>query len=241
MAELKWGFRVPFGEPVIGEEEIDAVVSVMRSGRLTEGPNVAQFEEEFRDFVGGGMAVAVSSCTAALHLAWMSLGVGPGQRVVVPALTHAATAQAVLATGADIVLCDVRPDGNLDPLKLREVLKPDVTGISVVHFLSGAADVAAIREAAGNRHVVEDCALAVGTRKHGRHVGLFGDVGAFSFYPAKHITTGEGGIVLTRSPERAEEIRLLRAFGKTMSADKEFDVKAFGINYRMNEICCLRS
>lgn len=225
---VTWGMRAPFARHMIGHAERRAVDEVLRQQRLTEGPKTVEFEEGFRDFCGGGAAVAVSSCTAALHLCWLALGIGRDDVIAMPALTHAATAHAIEATGAAIALVDSLPDGNIDPAGM-----PECSGACVVHFLGSPAPVAAIADIV--RPVVEDCALALGTTVADRHVGLVGDAGAFSFYPAKHITTGEGGMVLTTSNDLFARVRKMRAFGKHVE-NRDFDVLSFGLNYRMSEI-----
>ena len=233
MTELEWGARVPFAKPIIGKAEIGAVIAVLSQSILTEGSKTAAFEEAFRDYTGG-MAVAVSSCTAALHLSWMALGIGPGDVVIVPALTHAATAHAVLATGARIRICDVGADGNISAETLNKAMDIDISAVCVVHFLGKPVHMPAIMEIAGSKPVVEDCALSLGAKIGDRHVGLFGHTGCFSFYPAKHITTGEGGMVLTTSMSLVKKLRKMRAFGKI--TDPEFDIIMPGLNYRMGEI-----
>ena len=173
------------------------------------------------------MAVAVSSCMAALHLACTSLGVR-GKRIAIPALTHPATAHAVEMSGGIPVFVDVGEDGNLIVGNL-----PDVEGFFPVHFLGRPVtiDTLQVDRKENEWIIVEDCALALGSVLHGRHVGLWGDVGCFSFYPVKHITTGEGGMFVTRHPDLAEKARRQRAFGFKNGLCIEL-----GFNYRMTEI-----
>lgn len=203
--------------------------------RLTNGGMVIQFEEAFQAAVGGGTAVAVSSCTAALHLACLAL-FEPGDEVIVPALTHVSTAHAVEAMGGRPVFVDVSPNGNIDPEAVKAALTPKTKGIMAVHYLGQPVDMDGLRQIKWDHglKIVEDCALALGAADdNGNHVGFLGDGGCFSFYPVKHITTCEGGMFITRSPELAEKIKLRRSFGQ---AERMGDVTALGLNYRMTEI-----
>ena len=240
--------HVSFNRPLIGDEERKAVNEVLKGKILTNGGQVRAFEEAFQEFVGGGMAVAVSSCTAALHLACLALKIGPGDEVIVPALTHVATAHAVELTGATCRFVDVHPEsGNLDPDLLGPVSKK-TKAIIVVHFLGRPGYMRSILAVARERGlaVIEDCAHALGATHNDVHVGLIGDVGCFSFYPCKHVTTGEGGMLLTRRPEIAEAARELREFGKRefpVAGDLRqwqkiynYDFVGIGLNYRMTEV-----
>ena len=239
---------VPFSRPLIGDEERAAVDEVLRGSILTNGGRVRAFEEAFQDFAGGGMAVAVSSCTAALHMSCLALGIGPGDEVIVPALTHVATANAVELTGASCRFVDSHQEsGNLDP-DLLEPISKNTKAIIVVHFLGRPGYMRSVLAIARkhNLAVIEDCAHALGAHHNDIHVGLIGDVGCFSFYPCKNITTGEGGMLLTRRPEIAERARELREFGKReypVTGDlrswqkiHNYDFASVGLNYRMTEI-----
>jgi dTDP-4-amino-4,6-dideoxygalactose transaminase len=237
--------QIPFGRPWITDDERQAVLRVLDGPILTHGPECKAFEEEFARFLGDGAhCVTVSSCMAALHLAYLQLGIGPGDEVVVPAQTHTATAHAVEWVGATPVFVDCDPQtGNITAEAIVRAVTPRTRAISVVHFVGIPCDMPPIVALARERglKIVEDCALAVGARVDGRHVGLFGDVGCFSFYPAKHITTGEGGMVVSRHPEVAASIGTLRAFGvdrthAQRSVPGMYDVPTLGLNYRMSEI-----
>jgi dTDP-4-amino-4,6-dideoxygalactose transaminase len=203
-----------------------------------------KFEEDFAAFVGAPHAVSVSSCTAGMHLVWFTLGLGAGDEVIVPAQTHAATAHAVELTGARAVFVDVeRNTGNIDIAALEAAITPRTRGVAPVHFLGVPVDMSRLVEIARRRglFVLEDCALAFGTRLGGTHAGLFGDVGVFSFYPVKHITTAEGGMIVTRDPDLAARLKLRKAFGVDRShAERKipgtYDVVALGFNYRMSEL-----
>ena len=228
---------VRFGHPILGAPELDGIADVLARRRLTQGGRVKQFEERFQDYVGGGRAVAVSSCMAALHLFWLAKGIGPGDEVIVPALTHVATAHAVAITGARPVFVDCHPEfGNMDQRAIEAAITPRTKGICVVHYLGIAGYMKSVAEVATryNLPLLEDCALALGTIHDGsgKHVGLIGDAGCFSFHPVKAITTGEGGILLTKHAGLGEEVARLRSFG----LDDNLDSHAIGLNYRMTEM-----
>lgn len=237
--------EIPFGRPMIGPEEKAAVARVLDGPTLTHGPLVKEFERAFADFTGAPFAVATASCTASLHLAYFHLGIGPGDEVIVPAETHVATAHAVELVGAKPVFVDAEArTGNIDIDAIEERITERTRALSVVHYLGMPADMARVMEIA-ERHdlfVVEDCALAMGTRLDGTHAGLFGDVGCFSFYPVKHITTAEGGMTITRRDDVAAHASTQRAFGidRNIVAERKipgtYDVQGLGFNYRLNEL-----
>ena len=236
---------IPFARPWITDLEREAVLEVLQGDILTHGPQNKAFEVEFADFMGGDIyCVAVSSCMAALHLTYWQLGVGPGDEVLVPAQTHVATAHAVEVVGARAVFVDCEPrTGNIDPTKLEEKITQRTKAISLVHFLGIPCQMDAIM-AVAERHdlkVVEDCALAVGARYKGQHVGSIGDAGCFSFYPVKHITTGDGGMFVSRHQEFALKVAKARAFGVDRSFSERtipgmYDAPTLGVNYRMSDI-----
>ena len=236
---------IPFGKPLIEEAERRAVADVLEGTTLTHGPRVKEFEQAFAEFTGAPHAIATATCAASLHLAYMGLGIGPGDEVMVPAQTHVAMAHAVEACGAKPVFVDAEPaTGNVD-LDLLESLVTDATrAISVVHYLGLPVDMERVLEIARKRDlfVVEDCAIALGARFDGTHVGLHGDIGCFSFYPVKHIRTGEGGMVITTRDDVAEQVSKQRAFGidKSVLADRRhtgaYDIDMLGLNYRLGEI-----
>lgn len=236
--------NIPFGKPMIGEEERAAVGAVLGGTQLVHGPRAKAFEADFAAFCGGGRAISVASCTAGLHLAYFEMGIGPGDEVIVPAQTHVATAHAVELMRGTCVFADADPKtGNIDPDAVAALVTPRTRAISVVHYLGLPADMAAIN-AIARKHglvVVEDCALAIGSSLDGVHCGLLGDIGCFSFYPVKHITTAEGGMALTRHPEKAARIERMKAFGLDRTVTERaipgvYDVVQLGFNYRMNEL-----
>ena len=237
--------QIAFARPWITDEDRKAVVEVLEGHILTHGPQCKEFEREFAAFLGeGAYCVTVSSCMAALHLSYLHFGIGPGDEVIVPAQTHAAAAHAVEWVGATPVFvdCDLQT-GNLTAKGIEEAITPRTKAISVVHFTGIPCDMPAIM-AVATRHglkVVEDCAIALGARYDGRHVGLFGDAGCFSFYPVKHMTTGEGGMFVSRHEAVAQAVNRLRAFGVDRTHSERtlpgmYDVPGLGLNYRMSEM-----
>ena len=236
---------VPFARPWIADADRGAVARVLDGHILTHGPECAAFETEFaRMLAPDAHAVSVSSCMAALHLAYLAFGIGQGDEVIVPAETHVATAHAVEWVGATPVFVDCHPaTGNVTAETVAAAITPRTRAISLVHFLGIPCDMPAIM-AVAERHglrVIEDCALAVGARLGDRHVGLFGDAGCFSFYPTKHLTTAEGGMFVTRHRDVAERVARLRAFGVDRSHGERprpgmYDVPTLGLNYRMSEL-----
>lgn len=237
--------EIPFGRPWITDDERNAVLEVLDGPILTHGPQSKSFEEEFSVFVGDGAhCVSVACATAALHLAYLCFGVGPGDEVIVPAMTHAATAHAVEIVGAKPVFVDCEPaTGNLTADQVAAAITSHTKVISLVHFVGIPCEMDKIMALADRHHlrVVEDCAIALGTRYQGKHVGLFGDVGCFSFYPVKQITTGEGGMFISRHPEIAEHVAHVRALGVDRTHTERaipgmYDVTMLGLNYRMSEI-----
>jgi perosamine synthetase len=235
---------IAFGAPMIGEEERAAVLDVLSGPILVHGPRAARFEEEFAAYVGAPHAVTVSSCTAGMHLVWFTVGIGPGDEVIVPAQTHVATAHAVELTGARPVFIDAEMiSGNIDVAAIERAITPRTRGITVVHFLGMPVDMVPVMALAKRfgLFVLEDCALAIGTRLDGVHAGLHGDAGVFSFYPVKHMTTAEGGMIITGDADLAARLKLRKAFGVDRAHGERkipgtYDVVALGLNYRMNEL-----
>ena len=238
---------IPFGRPWIDHAERDAVADVLNGPILTHGPRCAAFEAAFADFIGGGCCcVAVSSCMAALHLSYLDLGIGPGDEVIVPAMTHVATAHAVELVGATPVFADCRTaDGNVDADVIEGLITERTKAVSTVHFQGIPCDMPAIQLIADKYDlaIVEDCALAVGARHQstGRHVGTFGGTGCFSFYPIKHIAIGEGGMLVTTDEALADRVRKKQGFGidrdhTQRATPGQYDVTMLGLNYRMTEM-----
>jgi dTDP-4-amino-4,6-dideoxygalactose transaminase len=238
---------IPISRPFIGEEELAAVQEPLRDGWVVQGPRVAAFEEKFASFCEVEHAVATSSCTTALHLAVSALGARHGDEVIVPAFTWISTANVVVYNGATPIFCDVELESfNLDVSGLSSLVGERTVGIIPVHLFGRAANMPVVNRiaAAAGLWVVEDAACALGTRVGGRHVGSFGDAGCFSFHPRKSITTGEGGMIVTKDERLAALTRSLRDHGASRSDHARHtepgsfrlaDYENLGFNYRMTD------
>jgi dTDP-4-amino-4,6-dideoxygalactose transaminase len=242
---------LPFARPDISEAEIAAVTQALRSGWVTTGPKTREFEQAFTDYLGGNglQSIAVNSATAGLHLALEALGIGPGDEVIAPTLTFTATVEVVRYLGADPVLVDVDPVTlNIDPDAIRAAITPRTKAIMPVHYAGLACrmdEILAIAHEHGLK-VVEDAAHALPTTWKGQLVGqLQSDVTVFSFYANKTITTGEGGMAVTRHPALAERMRVMRLHGMSRDAFDRFSAKtpawyyeivAPGFKYNMTDI-----
>ncbi|MET0982199.1 MAG: DegT/DnrJ/EryC1/StrS family aminotransferase [Telluria sp.] len=250
LAETAAPVFLPFALPDIGEEEIAAVVACLRSGWVTTGPAARRFEAAFRDYLGADVqAISVNSATAGLHLALESLGLKPGDEVIVPTLTFTATAEVVRYLGAQPVLVDVDAATlNMSPAAVEAAITPRTRAIVPVHYAGMACDMDALL-ALARRHglrVVEDAAHAFPTRHRGRLVGtLDSDITVFSFYANKTMTTGEGGMVVVRDPDLARRIRLMRLHGISQDAFDRYvsrtpawfyEVVAAGFKYNLTDI-----
>ena len=236
--------EIPFARPYIGDAEKSAVADVLDGHVFVHGHRTTNFEDKFAQWCGSNKSVAVSSCTAGLHLAYFHLGIGPGDEVIVPAMTHVATAHAVEYMGAKPIFVDAEPDtGNIDLSQIESKITERTKALSVVHYLGMPVNMDLINKIAlkYNLFVVEDAALAFGTKFKGIHAGLLGDLGVFSMYPVKHITTLEGGMILSKHKDVLNTVSSQRAFGvdRTHSERKipgDYDVNILGFNYRMNEL-----
>lgn len=236
-----------FGSPPIQEPEIAEVVATLRSGWIGTGPRVAKFEEMFREYIGCGHAVAVNSCTAALHLSMVVSGVGPGDEVITSPMTFCATANAVIHTGARPVFVDVERDtGNIDPDRIEAAITPRTRAILPVHYAGRPCRMDRI-EALARRHgllVVEDAAHAIESAHHGRKIGTIGDLTCFSFYVTKNLVTAEGGMVTTSNADLAAKIKMYALHGMSRDAWKRFSdegykhyqVLAPGFKYNMTDL-----
>ena len=242
---------IPFARPDIGPAELEAVATALRSGWVTTGPKTKEFEQAFVQYLGsnGLEGIAVNSATAGLHLALEALGIGPGDEVIAPTLTFTATVEVVRYLGADPVLVDVDPVTlNIDPERIRAAITPRTKAIMPVHYGGLACDMDAILAIAREHglKVVEDAAHALPTTWKGELVGqLASDVTVFSFYANKTITTGEGGMAVTRDPKLAARMRVMRLHGMNRDAFDRFtsktpawyyEVIAPGFKYNMTDI-----
>jgi perosamine synthetase len=226
---------IPAASPIIGDDERAAVDRVLRSGMIAQGPEVAAFEAEFAALVGGRACVAVSSGTSALHLGLLAAGIGPGDEVIVPSFTFAATGNAVRLAGAEPVFVDIDPDTYcLSAEAVEAAITPRTAAIMPVHLYGHPADMPRLGALAAQHGLllVEDAAQAHVAALDGTPVGAFGHVAAFSFYPTKNMTTGEGGMVVTESPEVARTVRLLRNQGMEVRYQNEI----VGFNARMTDL-----
>jgi perosamine synthetase len=226
---------IPAARPMIGDEEREAVDRVLRSGMVAQGPEVAAFEAEFAALVEGRRCVAVNSGTSALHMAFLAGGIGPGDEVIVPSFTFAATANSVALTGATPVFADIEPDQfNLDPVAAAAAITPRTKAIMPVHLYGHPAAMDRFTALADQHHLLlfEDAAQAHAASLHGRPVGTWGLAGSFSFYPTKNMTSGEGGMVTTQSDELARSVQLLRNQGM----EKRYENEVVGFNTRMTDL-----
>ena len=241
------GEFLPFAAPLLGDEEIEEVVHCLRSGWLTTGHKVKQIEREFGEFIGAKHALAVNSCTAALHLALEAVGVGPGDEVITTPMTFTATAAVIEHLGARPVFADVTAQTlNIDPAEIQRRLSPRTKAILPVHFAGQACDMDAIAEVARGAGVpvIEDAAHAIPTRYKGRMVGTLSDVTCFSFYATKNVTTGEGGMVVTDRDDIMERMRLMHLHGMSKDAWKRYtqngswsyEILAPGFKYNLTDI-----
>jgi perosamine synthetase len=233
--------NIPFSRPCFNDRDLEEIASkilaVLRSGWLTSGQLVNRFEEQFADFVGAEYAVALNSCTAALHSILLALGIAQGDEVIVPTNTFVATANAVLYTGAQPVFADSDPETfNIDPGDIERKISKKTKAVIVVHLCGNPCDMNAILKIAEENDliVIEDCAHSLGAKYKGRNCGTFGIAAAFSFYPTKIITTGEGGMVVTNDHELADKIKVIRNHGRASYGPAK--ITDLGFNYRMTEI-----
>lgn len=227
---------IPAARPVIGDEERAAVDAVLQSGMLAQGPEVAAFEREFSDaLVAGRPTAAVNSGTSGLHLGLLAAGIGPGDEVIVPSFTFAATANAVVLAGAVPVFADIEPDSfNLDPDSVARAIGPNTAAIMPVHLYGHPADMGRLSALAAEHSLAlfEDAAQAHAATLDGRQVGTFGDWAMFSLYPTKNMTSGEGGMVVSASAATDERVRLLRNQGMARPYENEIA----GFNARMTDL-----
>jgi dTDP-4-amino-4,6-dideoxygalactose transaminase len=236
-----------FAAPLIGEEEVDEVVNTLKSGWLGSGPKVSEFESAFKNYKNADYAVALNSCTAALHLSMLVAGISPGDEVITTPLTFCATVNAILHAGGVPVLADIHSRTmNIDPVEIRNKITEKTKALVPVHFAGLPCDMMSIMEIAKeyNLKVIEDCAHAIETEYQGKKAGTIGDFGCFSFYVTKNIVTGEGGMVLTRKAEDASRLKILGLHGMSKDAwnrfgddgYKHYQVVECGFKYNMMDL-----
>lgn len=240
--------KIPITKPCFSEEERKAILEPLESGWLVQGPKVAEFERLFAEFIGTKYAIATTSCTTALHLSLIGLGVGPGDEVIVPSFTFVATANAIEYTGATPVFCDIDLDTlNIDFEEVLKKISRKTKAIIPVHLFGLSAEMKPMMDFAKRYglHLIEDAACGLGSYYHGKHVGMFGDVGCFSFHPRKAITTGEGGMIVTGDQNLMITFKSLRDHGASKSdLDRHVDLggsilpafNQLGYNYRLTDI-----
>jgi perosamine synthetase len=239
---------LPYGRQTVDDDDVQRVVAALRSDWLTTGPAVAEFERAFAAVAGTAEAVAVASGTAALHAAAFALGLGPGDQVVVPPLTFAATANVALYQGATPVFADVDPDTLLlDPAAVADRITPRTRAIFAVDYAGQPCDYDRLRQLAGKHglHLLADACHAPGATLGGRPAGSLAHLSTFSFHPVKHLTTAEGGMVTTDDPELARRARLFRNHGITTDHRQRaaagawrYEMVELGYNYRLSDIQC---
>ena len=240
--------KIKFSSPQILKKDLLSMNQSIESGWLAHGKYSDKFEREFTKYTGSKYATTVSSCTAGLHLACMSIGLKSSDEVIVPAQTHTATAHAVEYVGAKAVFADIElPSGNISPKNLLKKITKKTKAIIIVHLTGMPCKIDEIMTIAKKFKltVIEDCAHALGSFYNKKHVGNFGVVGCFSFYPTKQITTGEGGMVISNNKSIINKITKLKAFGinndpKARKIQGKYDVNYLGFNYRMTDFqACL--
>ncbi|MGZ6006300.1 MAG: UDP-4-amino-4,6-dideoxy-N-acetyl-beta-L-altrosamine transaminase [Rhizomicrobium sp.] len=239
---------LPYGRQEIGDADIKAVVEALCSDWLTTGPRVGQFEKAFARFCGATEGVAVNSGTAALHAAMRAVGIGPGDEVIVPAITFAASANAAIYEGGTPVFADVEADTLLiDPSCVEKLITPKTKAVVAVDYAGQPADYDALRALAKNRNIaiVADACHAPGATYKGRMAGTLADISCFSFHPVKHLTTCEGGMTLTDDREKAAHMRRFRNHGIDSDHRKRdaegtfaYDMVELGYNYRLPDVQC---
>lgn len=238
--------QVEFYRHALTEEDIDAVSKVLRSVFLTTGPVAASFEKQFSELTGLKSTVSLNSCTGAMHLALLALGIGPGDEVIVPAMTFIATATVVTHCGARPVLVDVEPDtAMIDPAKVEAAITPRTKAIIPVHLYGAMADMRTLRIIADKHKLflIEDCAHCIEGERDGVRPGMLSNAACYSFYATKNLTCGEGGALATNDTKLADQVRLLRQHGMSKEAAdryggnyKHWDMIALGWKYNLNDV-----
>ena len=240
---------IPYGRQSINEQDIEAVVNVLKSDYLTTGPKIAEFERKVADYTGAKYAVAIANGTAALHAACYAAGIGEGDEVITTPITFAASSNCVLYCGGTPVFADINPETyNISSVDIERKITSKTKAIIAVHFTGQPCEMDQIHEIADKHNliVIEDGAHALGAVYKGKRVGTLSDMTTFSFHPVKHITTGEGGMILTDNPKLYERLKLFRTHGITREENLltkndgpwYYEQRDFGFNYRITDIQC---
>ncbi|MDE5780352.1 MAG: UDP-4-amino-4,6-dideoxy-N-acetyl-beta-L-altrosamine transaminase [Lachnospiraceae bacterium] len=240
---------IPYGKQNIDEDDINAVVEVLKSDYVTTGPKVSEFEKKVADYCGAEYAVAIANGTAALHAACMAAGIGPGDEVITTPITFVASSNCVLYCGGTPVFADIDPHTyNIDPEDIERKITPKTKAVIAVHLTGQPCDMERIHAIAKkyNLLVIEDAAHALGAEYKGHKIGSISDMTTFSFHPVKHITTGEGGMILTNNKDLYEKLLLARTHGITKNQDVMercdggwyYEQQSLGYNYRITDIQC---
>ncbi len=235
---------IPFAKPLLGIEEKKAASRILEGSTLTHGPECRKFEKLFGTMHKKHYGVTLSNCTSAMFLALKALGISKGDEVIVPAMTHIATAHCVLHTGAKVIFCDIdKNTGNINSKLIKKKISSKTKAIIVVHFVGLPAEMKSIMKIAKlfSLHVIEDCAAALGATYNKKLVGTFSAAGCFSFYPTKHITTMEGGMLISSSKKFSDRVRRLSSFGYNKTFQERtipgiYDIDLLGYNMRMSEV-----
>ena len=239
---------LPYGKQWLDDDDIRAVVGVLKSDWITTGPKIREFEEKFAEYVGAKFALALNSGTAALHAAVFALGIGPGDEVITTPLTFAASSNCIIYQGGKPVFADVQPDTlNIDPSEIEKKITSRTKAIIAVDYTGLPCDLDEIRRVAAKNDLslIEDAAHAIGGEYKDRKIGAISDLTVFSFHPVKHITTGEGGVITTNDPELTQRMRIFRNHGITTGARERqekgawfYEMMELGYNYRITDFQC---
>ena len=238
---------IVFGSPLIGQEEIDEVVACLKSGWIGTGPRVAQFENDFKQYMGAKYVAAVNSCTAALHLSILAAGIQNGDEVITTPMTFCATVNAIIHSNGKPILADIDKNTfNIDPKNIEAKITKKTKAILPVHFAGRPCAMDEIKEIAEkhNLKIIEDCAHTIEAEFNGKKMGSFGDYGCFSFYVTKNVITGEGGMVISNNEDSISKIKILALHGMSKDAWKRFSDEGFkhyqvvesGFKYNMMDI-----
>ena len=236
--------EIPFARPLINDDERNIVNDVLKGHVLTHGSHCKSFEKNFGNFHHSSYAVTLSNCTSALFLSLKFLNIGAGDEVIVPAMTHVATAHCVLHTGAKVIFADIEnKTGNIDPNEIEKKISKKTKAIIIVHFVGLPCNIDKIFDIVKNRNIslIEDCAAALGAKFNDKLVGTFGIAGCFSFYPTKHITTMEGGMLISKNEKMTNYVKKISAFGYSKNFEDRavpgiYEIDALGYNFRMSEV-----